>query len=259
MNLNNLNCVVTGASSGIGRELSLILAAKGCVVIVIARDREKLNDLVLESESLEGTILPIVFNLMDIDNYNELHKLIESRVERVDLLVNNAALGNYSDFINQKPNEVLDVIKTTLIAPILTTKICLDLMTDTTVVFVSSLAGKMGFSGLSTYSAAKHGIEGFADTLAQESNNIFIFRPGVTETRFFERAGMTEFEAEAKKTGLMKSAKEVANELIYALENDKKNYTVGNDKFLLPLLPLINRQSRFIVLKYLNKLTKIFG
>ena len=262
MNLNNINCVVTGASSGIGRELSLILAAKGCTVVAIARDEARLDNLASEVKDLKGTILPVSFDLQNESNFSQLRMLIESKVKVVDLLVNNAALGHYSEFSTQKTEEILRVIKTTLIAPILVTSVCLPLMRNqsSAVAFISSLAGKMGFPNLSTYSAAKHGIEGFVDSLMQENNNrIFVFRPGVTETNFFKNSGMEDFEKEAKEKDSMKSAHEVAQELVAALEKDNYEHTVGNDKFLLPLLPMVPRPMRFQILNFLNRLTKVFN
>lgn len=264
MNLEKLNCVVTGASSGIGREVALSLAAKGCVVVGVARDKAKLDSLVLESKNLKGVIHGVAYDLRDFDGYGKLSDLIRSETNDIDLLINNAALGCFMEFRNQSKEDMQKVLDTTLTAPILLTNICQPLMRnkDSAVVFISSLAGKMGFPNLSVYSAAKHGIEGFADAAAQEpgfKGKVFVFRPGVTETSFFENSGMKAFEEEAKKGDLMKSSREVALEIIYALEKDKRKYTVGSDRFLVPLLPFIPRQYRFTVLKYLNKIARFFN
>lgn len=259
MKLNNVNCVITGASSGIGREVALLLAARGCTIVAIARDQSKLNELVVDAKALNGRILPVAFDLKNHNDFNQLAQNIKSQIGMIDLVINNAAIGHYSDFSTQKVEEIMKVANTTLVAPILFTKICLPLMRNdkSSIVFVSSLAGKMGFPKLSIYSAAKHGIEGFADSLTQEiTNKIFIFRPGVTATNFFTESGMEDFEKRAKQIGLMKSANYVATELIFALENNRKEYTVGSDKYLLPLLPILPRQYRFSVLKFLNMLLK---
>jgi short-subunit dehydrogenase len=262
MDLNNINCVVTGASSGIGKELSLLLAGRGCTVVAVARSKERLNQLAMETASMKGTVLPIVFDLEDAENYSELRDLISEKIGKIDLLVNNAALGHFSSFSDQESGDIIKVARTTFLAPILTTSACLPIMRNGkgAVVFVSSLAGKIGFPNLAVYSAAKHGLEGFADSLNQEvRSSVFIFRPGVTETRFFERSGMTEFEKYAKESGLMKTAKQVAIELVDALEKDKKVYTVGADRYLIAILPFITRSMRFSVLNFFNKIDKMFN
>ncbi len=263
MNLNKLNCVVTGASSGIGREVALSLAAKGCFVVGVARDRAKLDSLIQEAKNLKGVIHAVVYDLKDFENYDKLSDLIQSEINEIDLLVNNAALGCFLEFHNQSIEDIRKVLDTTLIAPLLLTSICQPFMRneDSATVFVSSLAGKMGFPNLSVYSAAKHGIEGFADTLAQElefKGQVFLFRPGVTETSFFKSSGMELFEEKARNSSQMKSPRQVAHEMIYALENDKKEFTVGSDRFLILILPYISRQFRFTVLKYLNRVRRLF-
>ena len=261
MKLDYKNCVITGASSGIGREVSLLLAARGCTVVAIARDQNKLNELAIDAKNLSGRIQPIAFDLKNHNNFDVLAQHIQRQVGVIDLVINNAAVGHHSDFSTQSNEEIMKVMNTTLIAPILFTKICLPLMrnNESSILFVSSLAGKMGFPKLSIYSAAKHGIEGFADSLTQEcANEIFIFRPGVTATNFFTESGMEDFERRARQNGQMNSAQYVAKELIFALANNRKEYTVSSDKYLLPLLPIITRQYRFSVLKFLNKLSKPF-
>lgn len=258
---NNINCIVTGASTGIGRQLSLILAEKGCTVLAIARSEEKLSELALEALSLKGTIVPIVFDLTDFNNFNRLASIISENVSNVDLLVNNAGSGNSSLFSQQTIKDIKRVLDVTLIAPILITQTCLPLMKNgnRSVMFVSSLAGKMAFPKLSTYSAAKHGIEGFVDALIQERElDVFIFRPGVTDTNFFENSGMQQFQNDAKKQGLIKDSKEVAAEIIFAIENNKRDYTVGTDKYLLLMLPFISRNMRFTLLDILNRIYKVF-
>jgi short-subunit dehydrogenase len=120
------------------------------------------------------------------------------------------------------------------------------------IIFVTSLAGKMGFPGLSAYSASKFGVEGLAESIRREvsSNNVAVtvLRPGVTDTEFFENANMQEFQKQRKEAGTLHPASKVANELVSKIHKLPNEIVIGNDKWFLRIMPFVPEKLRFAVL-----------
>ena len=124
------------------------------------------------------------------------------------------------------------------------------------IVFVTSLAGKMGFPNLSTYSATKFGIEGFAEAVRSEVTNqgidITVLRPGVTDTEFFEVAEMTDFADAMKQEGKIHSPKDIADFLLDKLPKKPNELTYGRDKWFIKLLPFLPHNMRLKILSLIS-------
>ena len=85
-----MKALITGASSGIGRDMARILSKKGYDLILVARDEEKLNKVKEELEKNKVKVESVVMDLSIEENCKELHK----RVKNVDILINNAGFGD---------------------------------------------------------------------------------------------------------------------------------------------------------------------
>jgi short-subunit dehydrogenase len=257
--LKGKSTIVTGASSGIGREIALAFSKEGANVLAVARRTDRLEELAKETAQFDGTVIPHVANLQDEGSSTAITDAALQHFGTIDILVNNAAYGKNDAFVRHAEDDLINIIQTNLLAPAFLSKKILPLMIENKsghIVFVTSLAGKMGFPNMSAYSASKFGVEGLAESIRREvrSSNIAItiLRPGVTDTEFFEKADMMDFQKEAKRSGKMYPASEVAKELLKSIEGRPNEIVVGSDKWFLRIMPIIPE-------KYRMKVLSLFG
>lgn len=262
---NGKTAIVTGASSGIGRAIAKDLAQNGANVIATARREDRLNQLQDEcSESSTGNIHPISIDIND----PEAHKIITTQAleinGEINYLINNAATGTNKAFKDLNQEEIIQTVNTNLLSTIRLTQEVHSTMKDQqngNIIFVTSLAGVMGFPGLSIYSSTKFALEGFAQSLRFETEsdniNIVVLRPGVTDTEFFVNAGMEEFAQTMREEGKIHTPERVSRNLLRALEKNRPptEVIVGNDKWFIKLLPFIPHSMRFQILDIFNKLS----
>jgi len=250
--------VVTGASSGIGREIAKALCRARVHVVGVGRNHVELEQTEKELSGEYGQFFHA--SVVDISKKSDRDSLFES-VGSIDLLVNVAGVGYSKPFEDHTEEEIKTVIETNLLAPIALTRGFLKNRKSKELlqtVFVTSLAGKIGFPNMSIYSATKFGLEGLCESLRMEYAgqpvSFSILRPGVTDTHFFQRAGMESFYQSVKGTRQLYSAEKVVEEFMKGLKRAKPVVTVGRDKWFLKLLPIIPFKKRFTVLDIISKL-----
>lgn len=116
-----MKALITGASSGIGRDMARTLSKKGYDLVLVARDEEKLNQVKKELEQNGVNIEIIVMDLSIEENCKELHK----RVKNVDILINNAGFGDCGNFTKTNLEKEINMIKTNITAYHILTKLYL--------------------------------------------------------------------------------------------------------------------------------------
>ena len=117
-----MKALITGASSGIGRDMARVLAQKNYDLVLVARDGQKLKELEKElSENKKIKIRTISIDLSKEENCIDLHK----DVKDVDILINNAGFGDCGNFTHTDLNKELSMIKTNIIAYHILTKLYL--------------------------------------------------------------------------------------------------------------------------------------
>jgi short-subunit dehydrogenase len=183
--INGSVALVTGASSGIGREVAQRLAAAGARVLAHGRDSEALA-------RLDAT--PLVADLAEPGAGARLAEAARREAGRVDILVANAGLGWAGPFAEMPPGMTERLLAVNLAAPIELTRALLPHMDAGYLIYVTSIAGRMGVAGEAVYSATKAGLDSFAESLRFEMYGhpirVGVFVPGVVETAFFERRGL---------------------------------------------------------------------
>ncbi|MGH9117882.1 MAG: SDR family NAD(P)-dependent oxidoreductase [Acidimicrobiales bacterium] len=185
------SALVTGASSGIGREIALILAGEGTRVVAVARDRQRLE--ALAKEVTEGAIEVLAADLADPEQL----ATVEARAADVDLLVNNAGFGTYGDFVRLPVDGEEREIKVNVLAVVRLTHAALGPMLERdrgTILNVSSVAGLQSTPGNATYGATKAFVTSFSEAVHEEVRGtgvqVSMVLPGFTRTEFQERAGI---------------------------------------------------------------------
>lgn len=258
---NKKTALVTGASSGIGAAIAIELCKKNIKVFAVGRSIKGLSSVKKQLPANKKT--NFVSLPADITSRLGRQKILkESTKHRLDLLINNAAIGKSKGFVEHSNKEIQEIINTNLIAPIMLTKELIEKNAPSgpsfQIVFVSSLAGKMAFPNLSIYSATKFALEGLAESLQEEYKNsnirVTVLRPGVTDSNFFSRAGMDDFYRSVKGTKALNSPKAVADIFVKNLRKLPLSITIGNDRYFLKILPFLTRKNRFKVLDLTNKL-----
>jgi len=191
VDLRGAVCLVTGASSGIGRATALRLARGGARVLALGRDRAALDEVAAKTS---GTV--IIADLADPAEVERAAAESISVAGRVDVLVNNAGEGWAGPFAEINPLRAELLVRTNLLAPIRLARALLPPMLERKsghIVNVASIAGHVGVRDEAVYAATKAGLIGFSESLRYElagtGVGVSIVSPGVVRTAFFERQG----------------------------------------------------------------------
>lgn len=184
MEIANRVAVVTGATGGIGAATARALHRAGARCVLAGRNQVKLSKLAeeLDATGVQG----------DLASAAARDALVEHSAADVDILVSNAGLGRAAPLTQLSAEDVDDLLQINLHAPIELVRRLLPGMIARRrghVVLVSSIAGLVGVRDEAVYAAAKAGLIGFADSLADELHGtgvgVSVVAPGVVDTEFF--------------------------------------------------------------------------
>src|SRR5262245_5782208 len=138
----NRVAIVTGASSGIGRAVARDFAARGVKVALVARSIGKLDTLAAEIGHEQAATFPV--DVKDRSALAALPRRVRDRWGRLDFLVNNAGVNHRGLVAERSDAELVDILETNLVAPVLLTRAALQVIeADGMIVNVASLAGKV--------------------------------------------------------------------------------------------------------------------
>lgn len=207
--------LVTGASTGIGRELAFFAAADGYDVVLVARTAEPLETVAAEIQrktSRKAVIFPI-----DLSEPNAAHALTKSVSEAgltVDVLINNAGFGLIGKFWELPEDQQMQMIELNIGALTQLTRLCLPAMVERRSGFILNVASTAAFQPgplMSVYYASKAYVVSFSEAIHNEAKDFGVkvccLCPGPTSTEFLKRAGMAETKL---FKGSVMSAAEVA-------------------------------------------------
>ncbi len=181
-----MRALVTGASSGIGRDMARELDKLGYDLVLVARDEEKLNDV---KNSLKGNAEVISMDLAVADNCKKLHDMAKD----IDILINNAGFGAFGEFTNTDLDKELSLINTNITAVHILTKLYLQDMVKKNsghILNVASIAGFMPGPLMCAYYSSKAYVvrlsEGIREELKKQKSNvkISVLCPGPVNTNF---------------------------------------------------------------------------
>lgn len=184
--------LVTGASSGIGAATAAALSLRGFRVVVHGRDERATADVAARVGGV-----PVCADLARAVEVERLAgRVVEAGGGRLDVLVNNAGFGWAGAFDAMPAETVGRLLAADLAAPIALARALVPAMRDRgwgRVVFVGSIAGRLGVGGEAVYAAAKAGLDCFARSIRGELRGtgveVGVVVPGVVATSFFERRG----------------------------------------------------------------------
>ena len=183
-----MKALVTGASSGIGRDMTRYLVDLGYEVYAVARDIEKLEQL---QHELGDRVKVITADISKKENCIELHKRL--REEKIDLLINNAGFGIFGNFTETDLEKEIDLINTNITAVHILTKLFLqDMVKDNKgkILNVSSIAGSSPGPLMAAYYSSKAYVlrltESISEELKKQNSSVTISAlcPGPVATNF---------------------------------------------------------------------------
>lgn len=183
-----MKALITGASSGIGLDMARYLATKKCELILVARSKEKLEEI---QESLPTKVTIIVADLSNEQKVKELYVLVKK--ENIDILINNAGFGAFGDFTDTDLNKELEMIDVNIRAVHVLTKFILRDMEKKQSGYILNVASSAGFVPgplMATYYATKAYVYHLTEAIAEEQRvkktgvKISCLCPGPVETNF---------------------------------------------------------------------------
>jgi len=180
--------LITGVSSGFGRELTSQLLGRGDRVIGTVRDTSKIADLTVR---YPDTFIPEELEMTDRSAVRRLVERAFSQLGRIDAIVSNAGYGLFGAAEELSDDQVEDILATNLAGPITLIRAALPHLRNQgggRIIQISSYGGQVAFPGNSLYHATKWGIEGFCEAVAQEvapfGVGVTIVEPGGARTEF---------------------------------------------------------------------------
>ncbi|XP_034243982.1 farnesol dehydrogenase-like [Thrips palmi] len=160
--------VVTGASSGIGEELALLLARAGLVVVAVARRKQRLKDLAARAAKVKGKLHPFVADMAEAGDVAKLFKWVDTALGGITILVNNAAILPVDPLHDMEPARIQQLVNTNLTAVMLCCHEAMNSMRrhaikDGHLVNINSILGHTVLNGAfsaTAYAATKHAVTG---------------------------------------------------------------------------------------------------
>ena len=169
--IENQVAVVMGASSGIGRETALRLAKRGAKVVVAARSEAGLRSLVDEIGEFSGEAMAAVADVSEFEQVEAVAQIAVEEYGRLDTWVHLATAGLFAPFDQTEPEEFRRVVDVDLMGQVYGAMAALPRIKregSGALVHISSVVGKRSAPLQSAYSASKHGIDGFLESLRVE-------------------------------------------------------------------------------------------
>lgn len=228
--------VVTGASRGIGRSISMALSAAGATIVAMDMDQTATDAIVAELKAAGGNAIAVVGNVTVAD---DAEKMIDAAVKefgRVDILVNNAGITRDGIFLRMKEDDWDAVLNVNLKGAFLCSRAASKVMAKQRsgrIINIASIVGQMGNAGQANYCASKAGLIGLtksnARELAKRNVTVNAVAPGFIAT------AMTDALSDKVKADLtaqipmerLGSADDIANAVLF-LASESAGYITGH-------------------------------
>ncbi len=240
--LNGKVALITGASSGIGEATALALAAEGAYVAMAARRHERLEELAKQIEDNGGQAMPIIADVADEQQANDMVHTASGRWGHLDIVVNNAGLMLLGPIGGADTEDWRRMVSVNLLGLMYTTHAVLPLMKGQHgghIVNISSVAGRTARAGSGAYNATKWGVGAFSEALRQEVYQdhirVTVIEPGAVATELTEH--ITNPDAKRETQEFVHSmrplqSEDIAAAIVYAVTQPE--YVSVNEILIRP-------------------------
>lgn len=219
--------LITGGSSGIGKQLAMDLAKRGANIIITGRDQERLQQAQAEMTILGYQVSGIVCDVTQQSQVDQLVVKVLADYGQLDILVNNAGYAVYETFEESDLTEILRLVDVNLLGVIRCIKGFLPSMIarrSGQIVNIASIAGRLIITPNGTYGAAKHGLVALSEALKYELGHfgikVNVICPGRIETAFFDHETFQKRAARPETKHTIPIEK-VSREIIRAIEKNR--------------------------------------
>ncbi|MEU4312409.1 SDR family oxidoreductase [Nocardia sp. NPDC024068] len=251
--------LITGASSGIGREFARALAERGAAVVLVARRHDLLNELAAELRSAHGAAVEVIpYDLTSPTAGPDLRKVVAERSMRVTSLINNAGFGTFGPFRDEDPERLAQEIAVDVSAPVqLTSAFLPDLLAagNGFLINVASMAAYAPTPRMAVYGASKAFVLNFTEALWSELRGcgvaVFALSPGATDTEFNAVVGTDDATAGAR----MRAPAEVVATALAHLDRRSPGPSVADgmsNRFGAAISRLVSRRTAVVLMDRLS-------
>lgn len=233
---------ITGASSGIGEALAVAFAKEGAKLVLSARREEELRRVQEKTGLSDSKCLVLPLDLSDTAHIDRLTEHVMAKFGKIDILVNNGGISQRS-LTKDTPVDIdRKVMEVNFFGTVAVTKSVLSQMLKQQsghIIVISSIAGKFGFFFRSAYSASKHALHGFFESLRLEVEKdnikVLLVCPGKIRTNISINAvtasgGPHNKMDESTEKGL--SAEECAAQVLKAISREKEEVFIGGKELI---------------------------
>ena len=223
-NIHGQRAIVTGASSGIGREIALELARHHVAQILLARNAARLDEVAQAANMLGGHTDVFAGDITDESVRRQAVEHALTNLGGLDLFVNNAGEGRIGPFDQSDSHRLRRLLEVNLVAPLELIRAALPFLKQgrqPMIVNIGSVLGHVAVPNKSEYCASKFALRGFSDALRAEllddGIDVLHVAPSTTRTKFFEKAQPGTGAVRLHRWNSM-SAEEVARHTVRAIE-----------------------------------------
>ena len=220
MQLQNQVAIITGASAGIGQASARALMREGASLVLTARRKDRLEQLVGEAKQLGVKAVSVLGDAREEETALRTVDQAKKSFGRVDILIANAGVGNYKNLIDTSAGEYDEMMDSNMRSTFLFARHAAPVMIEQRsglILMISSMAGVYGFAGEAVYCATKFAQVGFAQGLDKELRpygiKVGTINPGGVKTEFAIGKGRTE---KSVADSAMLESDDVAQAILFA-------------------------------------------
>ena len=255
--------VVTGASSGIGKACAIEFSRSGASVVLAARREQELDEVRKAIHEEGGTAVAV---LTDVRKLEDCENLINQAVQtygKIDILINNAGISMRANFEELDLEVIKELMDTNFYGAVYCTKFALPylLKEKGTVIGISSITGLAPLPGRTGYSASKHAMDGFFNSLRLENKkkglNVLIVHPGFTSSEIRQHAldgkGQPQMDSPRDEMKMMSSERVARHILQATLRRDRDLILTPQGRMVVWLHRTIPGVADRIILREMTK------
>lgn len=219
--------LITGGTTGIGRATALLLASQGTRVMILGRHEQELNDAMKDIRNAGGDVLGLTADTADPQSIQRVFKDFDRQMDKLDILINNAALG-YNSIMEGSYEEWQYIIRTNLLGYMAMAHEAIERMKANGwghIVNIGSMSADVREKDSSVYVATKAGIQGFSEALRKEVNplgiKVTLIEPGAVGTDMQSQYSPEQQRQREEKMEMLK-AEDIAACVLYTITQPKR-------------------------------------
>jgi NADP-dependent 3-hydroxy acid dehydrogenase YdfG len=219
--------LITGGTTGIGRATAILLAAQGARVMIFGRHEQELNAAMNDIRQVGADVLGLTADVTDPEDIQRVFKEFDNQMDKLDILINNAALG-YGSVMEGGYPEWEYILKTNLLGYMAMTHEAVERMKANSwghVVNIGSMSADVREKDSSVYVATKAGIQGFSEALRKEVNplgiKVTLIEPGAVGTDMQDQYSPEEQRQRIEQMKMLR-AEDIAACVLYTVTQPKR-------------------------------------